>query len=148
MEKHPSKKEFRVEKLKVKIFPSREKMGAAAARDTARLMKQVLAEKDPLVMIFAAAPSQNEFLAELGRDSQLDWSKVIAFHMDEYIGLPADAPQLFANFLRQALLNKVPLKQFHTINGNNPDIHAECQRYADLFKAHPVDICCLGIGEN
>ncbi|MBN2088337.1 glucosamine-6-phosphate deaminase [candidate division KSB1 bacterium] len=143
-----SQKDFRVEKLKVKIYPSREKMGVAAARETARIMKQVLSEKDQLVMIFAAAPSQNEFLAELVTTPNLDWSKVIAFHMDEYIGLSATAPQLFANFLRNAIMNKVPIKQFHAINGNAPDIMAECLRYTALLKTHPVDICCLGIGEN
>ncbi len=148
MVKHGFQKEFRVEKLKVKIYPSREKMGAAAARETATIMKKVISEKNQVVMIFAAAPSQNEFLAELVSNQRLEWSKVIAFHMDEYIGLPPHAPQLFANFLRHALSDKVPLKQFHTINGNAPDISGECVRYTELLKAHPVDICCLGIGEN
>ncbi len=143
-----SQKEFRVEKLKVKIYPSQEKMGAAAAHETARMMKKILSEKDEVIMILAAAPSQNEYLAELVAATDVDWSKVIAFQMDEYIGLPENAPQLFANFLRHTVMDKVPIKQFHVLNGNAPDIFLECKRYAKLLKMHPVDICCSGIGEN
>ncbi|MCI0513709.1 glucosamine-6-phosphate deaminase [candidate division KSB1 bacterium] len=146
---HPQpKNEFKIEKLKVKVFTTREKMGLAAARDIALQMRKLILEKGEVVMIFAAAPSQNEFLDALSQMPDLDWSKVIAFQMDEYLQLPEDAPQLFSMFLRRALFDRVPIKQVYYLNGQTLDVQAECQRYTDLLQAHPVDITCMGIGEN
>lgn len=99
-------------------------------------------------MIFAAAPSQNDFTRELIADTSIDWSRINAFHMDEYIGLDEDAPQAFGNFLKERIFNKVPLKSVHLINGNAKDSEAECRRYADLLTKFPADIVCCGIGEN
>ncbi|MEO0331852.1 MAG: glucosamine-6-phosphate deaminase, partial [Bacteroidota bacterium] len=104
-------------------------------------------EQDELRMIFAAAPSQNEMLEYLAQSDQINWSRITAFHMDEYIGLPVDAPQRFANFLKEKLFDRVTLRAVHLIEGNdNPT--QECQRYADLLVEKPIDIVCLGIGEN
>lgn len=99
-------------------------------------------------MIFAAAPSQNEFLEALCQDARVDFSRVVAFHMDEYVGLPADAPQGFGNFLRQRLFGRVPFKRVHYLNGGAADPEAECARYAALLREKPIDIVCMGIGEN
>jgi len=137
-----------VDKLKVELYATREEMGAAAAYDVAQRMKQVIAEKGKVVMVFAAAPSQNEFLATLAATQGLDWSKVVAFHLDEYVGLPSDAPQGFGNFLRRHLFDIVKPGVVHFLNGNAPDLEAECQRYSDLLDANPLDISCNGIGEN
>lgn len=98
-------------------------------------------------MIFAAAPSQNEFLASLIDEPGLDWSRVTAFHMDEYLGLPADAPQRFGNFLRARLFNRVHPGVVHFIDSAS-ETAAECARYGALLRAAPIDIVCLGIGEN
>jgi len=142
------KSEFKVEKLRVKIYTTRQKLGLAAARETANLINQILAQQEELVIAFAAAPSQVEFLYELAQITDLPWSQVIAFQIDEYIGLPTDAPQLFRNFLQNIILDKLPLKAFYQINGNATDLNQECQRYTKLLQAHPIDIACLGIGEN
>ena len=50
-------KELSFDLLRVEIFDTRGEMGAAAARDIAAAIRQVLAEKDCCNMIFAAAPS-------------------------------------------------------------------------------------------
>ncbi|HBK33148.1 MAG TPA: glucosamine-6-phosphate deaminase, partial [Porphyromonadaceae bacterium] len=71
-----------------------------------------------------------------------------AFHMDEYIGLKKDAPQGFGNFLKERLFGKVPFKSVHYMNGQASDISLECERYGVLLRDNPVDIVCLGIGEN
>lgn len=129
------------------IFSTREKMGQAAGSAVEERINALLGEQDELRMIFAAAPSQNEVLEYLAQSDQIDWSKVTAFHMDEYIGLLADAPQRFANFLREKIFDRVQLKAIHLINGDdNPE--QECRRYADLLAEKPIDIVCLGIGEN
>lgn len=137
-----------VDKLNVKVYQTREEMGRAAAEEAAAAIRAAIAAKGEINMIFAAAPSQNEFLAHLIADKSIDFTKINAFHMDEYIGLPADAPQGFGNFLRERLFDRVPFKTVNTIDSTAADPEAECRRYAALLQAHPCDIVCMGIGEN
>jgi glucosamine-6-phosphate deaminase len=98
-------------------------------------------------MVFAAAPSQNEFLAALRQMTDIPWGRITAFHMDEYVGLPEGAPQRFATFLRERILD-LPFYQVHYLDGNAPDIAGECARYTALLRAAPLDLVCAGIGEN
>ena len=137
-----------VDKLNVKVYQTREEMGKAAAEEAAAAIRAAIAAKGEINMIFPAAPSQNEFLAHLIADKSIDFTKINAFHMDEYIGLPADAPQGFGNFLRERLFERVPFKTVNTIDSTAADPEAECRRYAALLQAHPCDIVCMGIGEN
>jgi glucosamine-6-phosphate deaminase len=139
---------FAVDRLKVNIFPNRKAMGEAAGQAVAKKMKELLNEKQELLMVFGAAPSQNEFLDTLSQSPGIDWRKVIAFHLDEYVGLPDTAPQNFGFFLRKRLFEKVVPGQVHLLNGMATEPEAECDRYARLFKDHPFDIACVGIGEN
>ncbi len=137
---------FTKDKLAVKVFENRKLMGKAAATDVADCIEQMLSEKKEINMIFAAAPSQNEFLEELA-ESGVEWERINAFHMDEYIGLPLDAEQRFGTFLKERIFGRVPFKSVHYINGQaQPE--KECDRYSLLLKQYPVDIVCLGIGEN
>ncbi len=129
------------------VFSTRKKMGQAAGSVVEERINDLLSKQDELRMIFAAAPSQNEMLHYLAQSDQIDWSKITAFHMDEYIGLPTDAPQRFANFLKEKLFDQVPLKAVHLIEGDD-NSEKECQRYANLLAEKPIDIVCLGIGEN
>ncbi|HLZ09923.1 MAG TPA: glucosamine-6-phosphate deaminase [Chloroflexota bacterium] len=138
----------RFENLLVEIHPDRRALGRAAGRAAARRMRQELAGHDRIAVMFAAAPSQNEFLATLGAESDLDWSRVIAFHMDEYIGLPAGALQSFGHYLRSRLFDRVKPGVIHFLDGNATDPEAEARRYADLLKAQPLDLAFVGIGEN
>lgn len=141
-------KAMRVDSLRVKIYADRGRMGSAAAHAVAKRMKKAIADKGSVTMAFAAAPSQNEFLTTLASLEGINWNKVIAFHMDEYIGLPADAPQGFSNFLRGRLFYLVQPGTVHYLNGQTSDPEKECRRYASLLEVHPVDIVCAGIGEN
>lgn len=141
-------KEMTVDKLKVKVYSSREEMGKGSAVDAGSKIKELLNEKDEINMLFAAAPSQSDFIAALLADKDIDWTRINAFHMDEYIGLSDDAPQRFGNFLKEHIFSKVPFKSIHYINGSAEDPEAECERYANLLKENPIDIACMGIGEN
>lgn len=140
--------ELTANKLKVKIFDTRLEMGADAAADVAAAIKALLAKQDNVNMIFAAAPSQNEFLKTLSEEPGIPWNKVNAFHMDEYIGLPKEAPQSFGQFLAERIFAKVPFRQVFYIDGDAPDPQQECNRYSDLLTQYPADIVCMGIGEN
>jgi glucosamine-6-phosphate deaminase len=139
---------FQKDRLIIKKFPAREQLGRAAAAEVSGTIKKLLETKKNLRMIFAAAPSQNEFLAALSNDRSVDFSRITAFHMDEYVGLPAEAPQGFGNFLRDRIFSKCPFKEVHYINGLAEDIEEECRRYGDLLSGEPVDLVCMGIGEN
>lgn len=136
-----------VDRLKVNVYADRKQLGEAAARAAIATIKQLLAQKDRIRIIFAAAPSQNEFLDTLSADPGIDWSRITAFHMDEYIGLPADAPQRFSQFLSERLFDKVKPGEVHLIDSSS-SVEAECSRYGGLLREAPIDIVCLGIGEN
>ncbi len=136
------------DKLQVKKAESRAWMGVFAAADCAETLRCLLSVKDTVSMIFAAAPSQNETLAALIKEPDIDWSRVVAFHMDEYVGLANDHPQSFGTYLREHVFDKLPFKAVHYIHGDAADPAAECARYGKLLADNPVDIVCLGIGEN
>ncbi|HEX9006071.1 MAG TPA: glucosamine-6-phosphate deaminase, partial [Bacteroidota bacterium] len=98
---------FEIDNLKVNVYPNRKEMGNAAAAAVARTIRRLLEQQQSVSIVFAAAPSQEEFLAGLSAAEGINWRRVIAFHMDEYLGLPADAPQRFGNFLKDRIFNKV-----------------------------------------
>lgn len=139
---------FQQELLTVKMFPTTQKMGKTAAMEVAEKIGELLEKKEEINIIFAAAPSQNEFLSNLIGNQQIDWTRINAFHMDEYIGIDPEAPQSFGNFLRQRIFDKVPFKTVNYLNGCAEDTEKECQRYSELLTRYPVDLICLGIGEN
>ena len=139
-------KEFLKDKLRVKIYSSRQAMGQGAADEAVAYVKELLAAQQEVNIIFAAAPSQNEFLAAVAA-SDLDWSRINAFHMDEYIGLKEDAPQGFGNFLRRAIFDKVPFRSVSYLNGQIEPGRA-CVEYAQRLAEKPVDVVFMGIGEN
>lgn len=138
------KKQF--DKLTLQVFEDRSSMGRAAGRAAAETLRKVLSEKDRARIVFAAAPSQDEMLAELVAAPDVDWSRVEAFHMDEYIGLPDDAPQRFAHYLKTRVFDRLPFGRVHLIVGDDPE--RICERYAEKLNATPIDLVCMGIGEN
>ena len=141
------RKEFNADALRVKVYDTRQALGEAAGTEAAAWLRKRLEEKDIVRAIFAAAPSQNEFLAALAAAPDIDWSRVHALHMDEYVGLPADAPQAFGNFLKAAIFDKVPFGRIDYI-GTEGDSDAVMARYDRILSESPVDVVFMGIGEN
>src|SRR5690349_13091793 len=139
---------FRADQLNVYVYGSRAAMGKAAAAVIAAEIRYAIRERGRAVVILASAPSQNEFLANLAGAPDIDWSRVIAFHLDEYLGMDDQAPQSFRRFLIDRLVNRVPLGQFNGLRGEAPDGAAEAKRYAELLEQNPPDFAVLGIGEN
>ena len=141
-------KKFTVEKLAVQQYPDRASMGRAAADAAAKIIRAAIAENGEARVIFACAPSQNEFLAAL-LTHEIDWPRVTLFHMDEYVGLPAQHPASFRYFLRSHLLSKIPApKIFHGIAAETQPPEKEGARYTALLLEAPIDLVCMGIGEN
>lgn len=141
-------KEFKVDKLNVYISDTSDKMGEIASEKIAEEMRRVIKEKDNIRMMFAAAPSQDTTLSSLLKIKDLPWEKVVAFHMDEYIGITLDKPQSFRNYLKRKFFNEKPFKKINLIEGDNPNSEEEALRYARLLDEEPMDIIVLGIGEN
>lgn len=149
MEKQSARPITRIDagKLRVEVYESREAMGKTAAQDAARRIAAILEQKEFVNVVFAAAPSQNELLASLVQ-LPVRWERVNAFHMDEYVGLPADAPQRFGYFLSQAVFDRVPLRNRYYMSVPNLDAEGMIERYARLLMQNPPDLVLCGIGEN
>ncbi len=141
-------KEFTIGPLKIHVYETRADMGRAAYEHYKRRVQALLLRKSLIRSVFAAAHSQADFLAALAADTEIDFSKIEAFHMDEYIGLGKDAPQNFGNFLKKALFGSQPFGGVNYVRPDAVDVEAECERYEKLLRAAPLDIVCLGIGEN
>jgi glucosamine-6-phosphate deaminase len=132
----------------INIYENRMLMGQAAANMVRQKINELLNRQSFVNMIFAAAPSQNEFLSELIENETIDWERVNAFHMDEYIGLPENDSRTFSSFLKEKIFSKLPFHTVNYINGDGIDPAAECKRYAELLTKYPTDIVCMGVGEN
>ena len=133
--------------MNVRRFPDRATLGREAALDIADFLRDRLASKENVRVVFAAAPSQQETLEALAEATDLDWSRVTAFHMDDYLDLPADAPQGFGNWLRRVIFDKVPVGAVHLMRTDG-DPALRSKEYAELLAEAPVDAVCLGIGVN
>lgn len=141
-------KRLKHDNLDIQIYDTRAEMGMAAAKDIGECLRSLLQKKEQVNVIFAAAPSQNEVLAALVADKSIPWERINAFHMDEYIGLAAGAPQAFGNYLREHIFGLVNMAGVHYIDATAPDAAAECARYAEILQKYPVDVVVMGIGEN
>lgn len=141
-------KELSLEHLRVEAYNTRKEMGLAAGQAVASRIRELLKKQQTVTMIFAAAPSQNELLETLANEPDIDWKRVIALHMDEYVGLPENSPQRFRKYLEDHIMNLVNPGEVQFLNGNTTSIKEECERYAKLLQDNPVDIVCCGIGEN
>ncbi len=141
-------KTIQADKLKVNIYDTRKALGEEAAKEFTARVKQLLQTKSEINIVFAAAPSQNEFIHVLANNKEIEWGRINACHMDEYMGLDPEAPQGFGNFLRDRLFEKQQFKSVNYLKGDVSNIDEECKRYAGLLKQFPTDIVCMGIGEN
>lgn len=136
-----------IDRLAVHRHRDRAVMGAAAGAEAAEVIQAALQRQGAARIVLACAPSQDEMLATLAA-APVDWSRVTVFHMDEYVGLAADHPASFRQYLHRRLLTRIQPAAFHGITGEAVDPAAEGRRYAALLGAAPLDLICLGIGEN
>ncbi|MBD0777380.1 glucosamine-6-phosphate deaminase [Maribacter sp. ANRC-HE7] len=135
-------------KLKVQFHQDKRDAGRMMAQLVALRIIKLLDNKETINMIFAAAPSQLEFLDSLLLHDEIPWERINAFHMDEYVGLDKKDASSFSSFLSQHIFDRVPFKKVHLINGKNASPKMECDIYSYLLHKNPPDIVCMGIGEN
>ncbi len=137
----------RVEGLEVEIHRSSAAAAAAAARAAADALRRAVGHRGSAAAMFATGNSQLEFVDALGAEGDVPWGQVVVFHMDEYLGVGPDHPAGFGRWIRQRITERVRPGATHYLDGL-ADPGSECARYGALLEAHPLDLCCLGIGEN
>lgn len=133
--------------FQVRRYHTRAAMAHAAASDIAAHLRDLLDGQERLRMVFAAAPSQAEMLAGLSTAPGIDWRRITAFHMDEYLGLQPGDPASFVSWLRRHFFDRVPIGEVHLMEPAD-DPEATSAKYAALLGTAPIDVVCLGIGVN
>ena len=134
--------------MRVCIYNTPVELGKSAGKDAAELIRKAIEANGTANIILATGTSQFETLNQLISEKNIDWSKVVMFHLDEYIGLSINHPASFVKYLQERFLARVPkLKAAHLINGEADPIE-ECKRIGNLIRKHPIDMALIGIGEN
>ncbi|MEH2177863.1 glucosamine-6-phosphate deaminase [Nostoc sp.] len=139
---------FRVDDLLVQIYNSEVEMAEDVAKIVQKYLQQVLKQQDTAAVLLATGNSQLKFLDALIALDGVDWSRIILFHLDEYLGITADHSASFRRYMRERVEKRVNPKKFHYIEGDTLQPVTECDRYTKLLQAQPIDLCCLGVGEN
>lgn len=136
------------DQLTVEIYSDAAEMGYAAAQVAAQIIREAVSARGIANVIFATGNSQLTFLESLRSIPNIPWQAVNAFHMDEYLHLPPGHPARFPLALRHNIIDHVQIGNFFPVPGLATDIDEACRGYESLLRAHPADLCCLGIGEN
>src|SRR3954449_1534862 len=132
----------------IKVFNDRITLGMAAAEQAATAIRRALSEHGAARIVAATAASQLEFLDALTKAPGIDWTKVEAFHLDEYIGLPITHPGSFRKMLMEQLVRKTGITRYHLLDADAADPGAVVQEVGKQVASAPIDIAFLGIGEN
>jgi len=140
--------EMKKDDLPVSIYQTNLEMGTAAAEEAAGVIRKATQDNGHANIIIATGNSQLTFLEALSSREDVDWPLVNIFHMDEYVGIPADHPASFPLFLHRHIIDKVKPGNFYPIIGQTKDPQETCRLYEKLLRENPVDLCALGIGEN
>lgn len=141
-------KTFQADALAVRVYANQADLARDAARIAQAHLQEAIAVQGSAAVILATGNSQIQFLDELVRLGGVDWPKITLFHMDEYLGIAAGHAASFRRYLRERVEDRVKPRAFHYIEGDTALPLEECERYALLLRAQPIDLCCLGIGEN
>jgi glucosamine-6-phosphate deaminase len=144
----PAFRTFQVEALKVWVYSRRDDLARDVALVAHAHLQETLARQGSAAAILATGNSQIQFLDALVALGGIDWSRLTLFHMDEYLGLDGNHPASFRRYMRERVEARVKPGRFHYLEGDAPLPLDECERYTCLLQAQPIDLCCLGIGEN
>lgn len=132
----------------VRVFDDKKSLGRAAAEQAAAAIRRAIAERGAARIVAATAASQLEFLDALTQSPDIDWTRVEAFHLDEYVGLPASHPGSFRKMLLELLIAKTGIVNYHLLEGDAADRAGVVRRVGAELASAPVDVAFLGIGEN
>jgi glucosamine-6-phosphate deaminase len=136
-----------VDALQVRVFRDAEALARTAAADAAATLRAAIGTRGNANAMFASGNSQLRFLRALARVDGVDWARVVGFHMDEYVGIRNDHPASFHRYMQEQVARPLRLGDFHYLDGGTDPVE-EAAQYAALLRQFPIDVCCLGIGEN
>lgn len=139
---------YQFDRLGVQIYENAEEMAIAAANHAGEYLRSRLAQENSARVIWATGSSQIAFIEALIACPEIAWPKVTGLHLDEYLGIDREHRASFRRYLRDRLAAKVPLANFHYIEGDSEQPLKECDRYTRLLQQEAVDLCCLGVGDN
>ena len=145
---HPPVQTFRVDALPVHLYKSEAEMALASAQLVQNYLQNLLAQQGAATIVLATGNSQIKFLEALIALGGVDWSRLTLFHLDEYLGIDADHGASFRRYMRERVEKRVKPAAFHYIEGDAMQPLNECERYTRLLLGQPIDLCCLGVGEN
>ena len=134
--------------MEIRVAADRDQMGQWAAAAAAQVLRETLQSRGEATLLVATGASQFTVLSHLVAEPGIDWSRVTGFHLDEYLALPITHPASFRAYLKERFVDRVPLRQFHYIDGEHQPPEAECERLGRLIADSPVDVALVGIGEN
>jgi len=134
--------------MKIQIAPDPKTLGQTAGNDAAGLIREAISKNGSANVILATGTSQFETLNSIINDKGIDWSRVVMFHLDEYIDLPITSPASFRKYLKERFLEKIPTIGSAFLIDGELDPKAECERLGFLIKKYPIDVALIGIGEN
>lgn len=135
--------------IDTRLYPTKSETGTAAAAFGAKAIADAIARLGRANIVVATGASQFEMLDALVQHDEIDWSRVTAFHLDEYIDMPETHGASFRRYLKERFTGRLPgLGAFHFIHGDAPDLEAELKRISTLLDEHPIDVMFAGIGEN
>jgi glucosamine-6-phosphate deaminase len=139
---------FPADRLRIHLYKSKQHLNAAAAAALALEIHRLVEDRRRAIGIFSSEPSHEGFLAELVKIPGAEWTRVVGFHLNEYLGMDENAPQSLRKFLLDRLVRQVPMAEFHGLRGEAANPAAVCANYSALLKSRPPDFAALGIGEN
>ena len=143
-----TKKSFLVDALAVQIYDSQAELALCVAEIAQQHLQHTLQQQETAAVLLATGNSQITFLDALIALGGVDWLRITLFHLDEYLGISAEHSASFRHYLRERVEHRVTPKAFHYLKGDATQPIAECDRYTNLLQAQPIDLCCLGVGEN
>ncbi|WP_031293351.1 6-phosphogluconolactonase [Leptolyngbya sp. Heron Island J] len=139
---------FKVDALNVQVYSGPDTLAQAASQSVVKRLNRILQQQSTATIVFATGQSQLGLLRHLRQDSTVDWSRVIGFHLDEFLGLSREHPASFNAYLHNQIAQWLPFRTFNYLNGNALEPIAECDRYTYLLTQDAIDICLLGVGIN
>lgn len=139
---------FQAGQLRVRRFAALADMAAAAAEDAATVLRTAIADRGRARAIIATGNSQDLFLAKLTQLPGIAWDKVELFHMDEYLGMPMTHTASFRKYLKERVFDRVHPAGAHYLEGDALEPLKAMRAYTAALQSAPIDLCCLGIGEN
>jgi glucosamine-6-phosphate deaminase len=132
----------------VKVFKDKASLAQAAAEEARTALRDAIRDRERARIITATGNSQLEFLDALTKAKGIDWKKVEMFHLDEYVGLPSSHPASFRKYLREHLIDKTSISNYHFLDGDGNNMDRVLRETAKALLAAPVDVAFVGIGEN